>query len=299
MNDRKQQPGALRTPDIARRFDAAAAHFDKSDFVHRHAAAGLFERMSPMLVNARYIVDLGAATGNASRILARQFRKSSVLSTDLSMSMLRQAKKGRSRFSRITELRADAMHLPLRDSSVDLIFANLLMPWIDGLPGFLTEAARILRKDGLFLFSTLGPDSLAELREAWGGVDGDEHVIPFMDMHDIGDAVMRAGLREPVLDVDYLNVSWRSSKAFFDDLTHAGARNALVHRRKTLTGKKRFQNMTEGLQQLSQPAGPDQPEGTPLQLRMELIYGHAWGSEHSPASGEVRVGIDKIGRRPR
>lgn len=297
MSNPERKPGALRPRDVMRRFDRASASFSEADFVHRHAAAGLLDRMSPMRVDVKRILDVGAATGSGSRELARQFRGSRVLSVDWSGPMLARAKKSRSRFARISEIRADAMQLPLRGGVVDLVFANMLLPWIGDLPGFFAEAGRVLRKDGLFMFSTLGPDSLGELRQAWAAVDEEAHVNAFLDMHDVGDTLLKAGLREPVLDVDYLTVRWRSPKALFDDLTRSGARNSLEGRRKSLTGKGRF-----GVMQQSLPApDPDSNTGPgeALTLRLEMVYGHAWGGGPPPVPGEARIGLKDIGRRLR
>jgi len=291
VNTSGQKPGKLKPQDVTRRFDRAAVKFDAVDFVHRHAAKGLFERMSPMLVNVERVLDAGAATGSGSRALARRFPRSRVLCLDSSAYMLKRAKKKRSRFARISELRADATRLPLREGSIDLVFANMLLPWIDDLPAFFMEINRVLRKDGLFVFSSLGPDSLGELRQAWSTVDRGEHVNAFIDMHDVGDRILQAGLREPVLDVDYLSVTYRSAGALFEDLTLTGARNSLEGRRKSLTGKNRFGDMKRAL------AGPAGDKS--LVLRLELVFGHAWGSGLRSASGEFRLDVGDIGRRSR
>jgi malonyl-CoA O-methyltransferase len=291
VNTNGEKAGALGNRDVIRRFDRAAATFDNVDFVHRHAAKGLFERMSPMQLNAERILDAGTATGTASRALAAHYRQSRVFSLDASMSMLKRAKSARSRFARVTELQADATRLPLQTGSVDLVFANMLLPWIDDLPAFFAGVGRVLRKDGLFVFSTLGPDSLSELRQAWRTVDGDEHVNSFIDMHDVGDALLKAGLREPVLDVDYLTVTYRSPEDLFNDLTLTGARNSLRRRRRTLTGKHRFQDMKRAL------AGAFGNAAQPF--RLELVFGHAWGGGPRPAPGEFRVDASRIGRRSR
>ncbi|MEX2125925.1 MAG: methyltransferase domain-containing protein [Woeseia sp.] len=294
MNMDIEKPGALRHRDVCRRFDRAAATFDQVDFVHRHAAKGLFERMSPMLLNVERILDAGAATGTASRALARHYRRSHVLSLDSSMCMLKRAKRARSRFAAIAELQADAAGLPLQAGSVDLVFANMLLPWIDDLPAFFAGIGRVLRKDGLLVFSTLGPDSLDQLRQAWSAVDREEHVNAFIDMHDVGDALVKAGLREPVLDVDYLTVTYRSPEALFNDLALAGARNSLERRRQTLTGKGRFREMQRAL---AEAFG----EG-PLSLRLELVFGHAWGrgqASGQTSPGEIRFDVSQIGRRSR
>jgi malonyl-CoA O-methyltransferase len=278
--------GGLSAGALRRRFERAADTFDDADFVHRHTERGMFERMAPMTVDVRRILDVGSATGTSSRQLARTFRRSRVLSLDLSMNMLRRARRSRSRFARITELRGDALALPLKTGSVDLVFSNLLLPWVDDLPAFFGELARVLRKNGLFVFSTLGPDSFAELRDAWRGVDGDEHVNRFPDMHDVGDAAVRSGLRDPVLDVDWLTLEYRGVDALLGDLTSAGARNSLRRRRRALTGRARMEAVRRAL-----------PE--PLSVRLELVFGHAWGGGPRPPAGEYRLDVTDIGRMRR
>jgi malonyl-CoA O-methyltransferase len=149
----------------------------------------------------------------------------------------------------------------------------------------------VLRKGGLFVFSTLGPESLSELRDAWATVDNDPHVNRFADMHDIGDGLVHAGLRDPVLDTDFLNVSYRDTASLFRDLTLIGGRNSLAGRAKTLTGKGRFRNMDR---QLS-----SRFRGGLLELRLELVYGHAWGSGPRQAPGEYLIEAAQIEKRQR
>ncbi len=279
---------------MRRRFDRAAAGFAGADFVHRHAAAGLLERLAPMTFTVERVLDAGSAAGAASRELAKAWRKARIISLDLSMSMLRTARASRSRFARISELQADVAQLPIADHCIDLVFANMLLPWAIDPAGFFGEVRRVLRKEGLFAFSTLGPDSLRDLREAWAEVDAGEHVNAFPDMHDIGDLVVRSGLRDPVVDVDYLTVSYRSSEAFLRDLTAAGARNSLARRHAALTGKERFARMRSALERRFGDAG--------LPLRLELVFGHAWGSGPVPVPGrdrEYRLDVADIGRRRR
>lgn len=287
--DENRKLGALDSDDVRRRFDRAARRFDEADFVHRQAAAGLFERMSPMLLNVQRILDAGAAAGQASRALAAKFKTSRVISLDLSLEMLRQARNSHRRFSRIAELQANATRLPLVAGSIDLVFANMLLPWSDDIPALFGEIGRVLRKDGLFVFSSLGPDSLQELRQAWQAVDPHEHVNSFVDMHDLGDALVHAGFREPVLDVDYLTVVYRNCNALFRDLTASGARNSLRRRRPTLTGKGRFNDMRARLEQKFRDGA--------LPLRLELVFGHAWGGGAQYPAGEYHLDVSEIRRR--
>lgn len=279
-----------RRRDVRRRFDRAAASFDDADFVHRSTGEGLLARLAPMRIAAGRVLELGSATGTLSRQLARRFRRSRVVSLDLSFDMLKRARRKRSRFARIAELQASADAIPLQSGSVDVVVANLLLPWI-GEPGRLFgEVRRVLRKDGLFAFAALGPDSLMELREAFAG-DGAEHVLEFIDMHDLGDAMVRAGLSDPVLDVDRLTVEYAETATLFRDLTACGGRNPLAGRRATLTGRRRFERATAALE--------DRARGGPLVLTLELTYGHAWGGPAPATGGEFRVDVRELRTRRR
>jgi malonyl-CoA O-methyltransferase len=284
-------PTITRRKDLRRRLDKAAASFDDADYVHRRCFEALIERMAPLVIEPTSILDLGSATGTGSRELGRRFRRARVVSVDLSAGMLRRARGERSRFSRIREVQADAMQLPFLDGTFDLLFANLLLPWITDLPGCLAEVNRVLRTGGLFLFSTLGAGSLASLREAWAAIDPDAHVTEFADMHDVGDALMGAGLSDPVLDVDPLTVTFASAGRLYGDLSACGARNSLVGRRRSLTGTGRWRQFEALLDE-----GSDSGR---LAVQLELVYGHAWGSGRRPPGGEFHVEPATIGRRRR
>ena len=281
------ESSTLNLKDVRRRFDRAAEKFDVADFVHRSSFSGLLERLSPVKIEPTQILDLGAATGAGSRQLAKTFRKARVISYDISGAMLQIAKRKKPFLSKLTELRGDAMQLPLRTGSIDLVFANLLLPWIVDLPACFAEIARVLGKGGVFAFATLGPDSLSEIRKAWSNHGG--HVNLFPDMHDVGDALMGSGLIDPVLDVEYLTVTYRDKDALYRDLTASGARNSLLERRKTLTGTDRFREMEAALM--------DACRDGQLSLNLELVYGHAWGAGPRPQAGEYHLEPASITRR--
>lgn len=281
----------LTERDVRRRFDRAAARFDTVDFVHSVTREGLLERLMPMSVEASLVVDLGAATGSAGRLLARRFRGARIVAVDLSRDMLCIAVRKKPWFSKMSYVQARATSLPFADNSIDVVFANQLLPWIPDPAPVFAEVSRVLRADGLFLFATLGPDSLGQLRQAWAAVDDKQHVNHFIDMHDIGDAAVRAGLRDPVLDVDRMSVTYESTAAMFRDLTAMGARNSLAGRDPSLAGAHRLTAMIQSLESLAN-------DGV-LALDLELVYGHCWGSGQRPASGEFRVAPGQIGRRSR
>lgn len=275
--------------DVQRRFDRAAAHFDSADFVHDVTRRGLFERLLPLVVEAGTVLDLGCATGAACRPLQKRFRGAHIVSLDLSHRMLSLATQNRRWFSRVSYVQADAASLPFQENGFDVVFANLLLPWANDLGVALTEVSRVLRPGGVFVFSTLGPDSLLELDRAWSDRDPHAHVHRFPDMHDIGDALVQAGLRDPVLDVDRLALRYTDHRKLFTDLTNVGARNARRDRSPALTGKRRFREMVSAL---TEPTG----DGS-VALDLELVYGHCWGGEVKQVASDFRIDAAGIPRR--
>lgn len=272
--------------DIQRRFDRAAGGFDAADFVHTVTREGLIERLQPLVIEARTILDLGAATGSAGHQLRQRFRRARIVSLDLSHAMLQRARRRRSWFRRPACVQADANRLPFADGAFDLVIANQLLPWIPDPDRVFAEVARVLKQGGVFAFATLGPDSFREIGAAWAEVDGKPHVNRFADMHDIGDGLVRAGLKEPVLDVDRLSVSYENPDNLWRDLTSAGARNSLAGRAGGLVGRQRFQRMLEALRRGS--------SGAPVLLELELVYGHCWGAGPGRDPAEFRVAADHI-----
>lgn len=278
----------LKTADIRRRFDRAAAAFDDHDFVHRHTAGGLFDRLEGLVVGSNVVIDLGCATGGATPALRRRFKGATIVGVDASAEMLKGYRRRGSVLSRARAVQADASRLPFADDSVDVVFANLLLPWAPDPAAICREVSRVLREDGLFAFSTLGPDSFSELATAWGDADG--HVHRFLDMHDLGDALVRAGLRDPVLDVDRLEITYRSTADLFRDLTATGSRNCLEDRPRALMSRGTFDAMRARLEGDS---------GNGIRLQLELVYGHCWGGRVIQDAGAVRIDPDGIPIRRR
>jgi len=276
----------LDQKQIRRRFERAASSFDDADFVHAVTREGLMTRLAPLLVDAKTVVDLGAATGATSRSLEKRFKGAKLVSVDIAIEMLKRGRARKTWLAKTAFAQARAQQLPFADASVDVVFSNLLLPWIDDPTPVFSEVARVLRKGGLFAFATLGPDSLQEISRAWAAVDTAAHVNRFFDMHILGDGLVNAGLRDPVLDVDRLAVKYSSSANIFRDLTSVGGRNALRGRAPGLTGRQSFDRMTAALNGAA-------VDGK-IALDLELVYGHCWGAGPKNDPANYRIDASQI-----
>jgi malonyl-CoA O-methyltransferase len=280
---------ALPERRAARRAFDRALDFESACFIHDEARARLDERLGLVRLRPKVAVDLGCATGRGAAALAARYPSASVLAVDSSAGMLRAAAaKG---VEAVHVVGGDATALPLRGGSVDLVLANLVLPWCrpDRL---FAEAARVLTDGGALLFATLGPDSLQEIRAAFAAVDDHIHVHAAFDMQDLGDFAMAAGLAEPVLDVDRIAVTYADVAGLVRDLRAVGAVNVAGGRRRGLTGRRRWGRFVERL-----PRGGDGR----FAVTVELILGQAWGrgaaaGAKSPG-GEIRVPVSRIKHR--
>ena len=273
-----------------RAFDRVSSDFDDFDVIHSEARRRLLERLTIVRQLPQVIVDLGSATGNGSLALAQHYPDSQVIAADRSIKMLEHVSQRRRVVKHIYPMMADAQSLPIASQSVDLIFANLVLPWCS-VEAVLTEAARVLVNGGLLVFTTLGPDTLQEVRRAWRNVDEEIHVHGFMDMHDIGDLIFRAGLVEPVVDVDRLQVTHGDVKSLVNDLRACGATNVAVGRRAGLTPPSRWKHFESELLCKGQKR---------ISTTVELIFGQAWGSGKPPerglADGTVHIPVNELTR---
>ena len=289
----KETRGVFDRRVVARDFDAAAGTYDKVAVLQREVLERLLERLDVMRLQPDMILDLGSGSGNAARQLARRYRRARILQLDIAHAMLCRARRRSWRwFSRQHYIQADALALPLTSASVDFAFSSLMLQWIDDPQTVFGELRRCLRPGGLVHFASFGPDTLQELRTSWSRVDESPHVSPFIDMHNIGDALVQAGFADPVMETDYFHLTYPDCHALMRELQQLGAQNALADRRRTLTGRRRLQAMIAAYEQFRDDDGR-------LPATFEVVFGHAWVPEQpqqsrDPASGEVRVPLSTL-----
>jgi malonyl-CoA O-methyltransferase len=280
---------------VRRSFGRAAHDYDDAAVLQAQVRKELLERLDLVRIEPAVVLDLGTGTGHAAIALKRRYRTSQVVALDLAEGMLREAGRRQSLLRRFRRVCADAAALPLRDGSVDLVFSNLMLQWCDDPDRVFGECRRVLKPGGLLTFATFGPDTLVELRRAWAEADDRTHVNRFIDMHDLGDALIRSGFAEPVMDVERYTLTYPEVRDLMRDLKSIGAHNANAGRPKGLTGKGALARMVGGYESYRR-------EGR-LPATYEVVFGHAWVPVAEPrgrsVGAEVSVPVHRIGHRPK
>jgi len=247
----------------------AAPHYDSVAWLPRQVASALMEHLQPVRIQPARILDVGAGTGICSRLLARHYRRARVISMDSSTAMLRVARgRGPRWLSRRAVACGDGEALPVADRSIDLLLSSLMLPSCPAPDAVLLEFHRALKPGGLLMFSTLGPDTLQELRASWLTVDAHAHVHAFIDMHDLGDALLRAGFRDVVMDTERITGRYPDVATLMSELKRLGVSNAARGCHKSLTTPARLAAMTSEYERLR--ADEDLPAS------FEVVFGHAW-----------------------
>lgn len=281
----------LDIPWARRSFDRAAGSYDGAAVLHTQIRQEHLARLELVSLAPRVVLDAGAGTGHASRALRLRYPKSLVIALDFSESMLRSARRQQPWLRPFGRVCAAAERMPFQDGSIDLIFSNLLLQWCDPERLF-PEMRRVLKPAGLLTFTSFGPDTLRELRGAWAQADHGAHVLPFIDMHDLGDALGRHGFSAPVLDVERITLFYQSVDAVCADLKATGARNALAERSRGLTGPRKMERMRGAYEKLR-----DQGR---LPATYEVVFGHAWapaGDAPRAAPNGVRFSLAEMQRQ--
>lgn len=305
---------------LKQHFSHAAPSYDEAAILQKTVAERIDERLELTTVEAQKIADIGAGTGLLTIKLMLRYPKAELFAVDLSETMLHQARKRlikprsqaigaissflpqNDRLQGLTHkagallINADAFALPFANNSLDMITSNLMLQWCDDLDAVFKEFRRVLRPEGLLMFTTFGPDTLKELRQSWQAVDkGYEHVNLFIDMHDIGDALIRAGFGQPVMDVEHFTLTYDKPIGVLKDLKAIGATNASQGRSKGLTGKRTFFEMLEAYEQFRK-------EGK-VPATYEVVHGHAWAAPEifkgpeRDRSGLVEISLDDFSKQ--
>ena len=265
---------------VRQSFGASASTYDEHAFLQREIGGRLFERLQYIKLAPQRVLDIGSGTGYATQKLRDHYRNATLVALDLAPDMLQIARSKAASTSLVKRifgkqhdreyLCADAESLPLAAESIDLALSNLALQWCDP-EKVAKEASRVLKPQGLFMFTTFGPDTLKELRAAFKAIDDAPHVNTFPDMHDIGDILVHAGFADPVMDQEIITLTYTDLKPLLRELKGIGAHNVMPGRATGLMGRQRWQRMVDAYEGFRKDGR--------LPATYEVVYGHAWKPE--------------------
>lgn len=258
---------------IRRAFERAAGRYDQAAVLQREVADRMNERLDAMRITPRRVLDAGSGTGYGTERLRERFPHAAMIALDLAHAMLVRLRARDAWWKRwlgrsTPAVCGDIERLPLASGSVDLVCSNLTLQWCATPTRAFAEFRRVLAPGGLLIFSTFGPDTLKELRAAFAAADGYRHVNRFVDMHDLGDALIHAGFEAPVMEMEMLTLTYGEVRKLLEDLKAIGAHTVLEGRLPGLMGKRRFAAMVAAYETMRRDGR--------LPATFEVIYGHAW-----------------------
>lgn len=305
----ESDPLRLDETSVRRNFERAALGYDQAAALHREVAARMAERLGVVRITPSTILDAGCGTGEALAELQARYPDARRVGVDLAHGMAKAARaraaprpaEGKTLLSLLAGFRSapaaspwivcgDILALPLRSGSIDLVWSNLVLQWVNDPNKAFAEFHRVLAIGGLLSFTTLGPDTLRELRSAFASIDSAIHVHRFIDMHDLGDMLVHAGFADPVMDMEMLTLTYADSISLMRELKALGAANAAAGRRRGLTGPTRWRQALAELRKFC-------TDGR-WPASFEVIYGHAWKADaRFVADGRAVVRFERPSRR--
>lgn len=260
---------------VRRAFSRAASSYRAAAVLQQEVAKRLLESLDYLEDRQPQVVlDVGSGPAHATAAMKKRWPKAQVIALDLALPMLAEAKKQAGWWRPFSRVCADARALPLADNSVDVIYSNLCLQWVEDLPAVFAGFRRVLKPNGLLVCSTFAHDTLVELRQAFAQADDTSHVSHFVQIAQFGDALMMAGFRDPVLDRDMFTLTYDDLPTLMRELKAIGATNAMHNRRHTLTGRSRFAAARDAYEPMRRADGK-------LPSSWEVVYAHAW----APAPG--------------
>lgn len=262
---------------LRRSFERAASTYDRAAVLQREICGRALERLDMVRIAPAVILDAGSGTGFAAQALARRYPRATVVEFDIAPTMLQTARVRLPRWKKWIGRRrelfvcGDNEQLPIRAGTVGMFWSNLAFQWANDLPRVFSECQRVLQPGGLLTFTTFGPDTLKELRQAFAGDAGRVHVNRFYDMHDVGDMLVQAGFADPVMDMEQVTLTYADVNTLMRELKAIGAHNVATGRSRALTGRRTLDDLRRRYEELRRDGR--------LPATFEVVYGHAWKPE--------------------
>ena len=285
---------ALNKRLLRRSFEKAAAGYDAAAVLQHEVCRRMLSRLDYIKHRPAAVLDAGSGTGNVIAALRARYPHAALYALDIALAMLRRVRGAvpwwqRMRRRGVLPVCGDIEQLPLRSAAVGMVWSNLALQWVNEPPRAFAEFRRVLAPGGLLMFSTFGPDTLKELRAAYAGADRYTHVNRFVDMHDLGDMMVHAGFAAPVMDMEYMTLTYGDVRALMRDLKAIGAHNVTAGRRPGMTARATLAQVERNYEVWRRDGR--------LPATFEVVYGHAWAPQpRSTADGKTVIPIKTIAR---
>ena len=256
---------------ILKSFDAKSSSYDQYSFVQKEVSERMIQRLKFLKSKPLNILDIGCGTGYLSNLINQYLPNSNIVCMDFSYEMASQCKN---KNIKLKPLVADAEYMPFKTSTFDLVISSFTLHWCQQIEKIFSDFFRILKNYGNFMFTTVGPDTLKELRNAYKLIDNYEHINTFNDMHDYGDILLSSGFHDPVMDVERLIVEYKNFNGVLQSLRKTGASTVICNESKFTTKKS--------LKSLENHYKKNNKNGL-FPVTYEMIYGVAWkkGTQNS------------------
>lgn len=276
------------------------APLDAAQFLYGEVAQRMLSRLSYMTLQPTDILDAGCGAGHAIDPLRAKYVDMKYVGVDHSPALLATATQRHgqspSLWQRLRKkesnapvfVEADLAQTHLAPASFDLIWSNLALHWHPDPEQVINEWRRLLRPERLLMFSTFGPASFIELKQAVAQAKLNTALLDFVDMHDYGDMLLQHGFTDPVMDQETLTLTYGSAQKLLKDVYHLGGN---PHPQRRLATRAALQRLVQALESQRQMDGK-------IHLTVEVAYGHAWRTTAQQHGNEVRIPLSSIKRKP-
>jgi len=283
---------SARIETVAQQFDQRAHRIGAHDALLREVANRMLSRLEYIRLDPQRILDVGCGLGRSRNGLMARYPSAVWHGIELSAATARAGRAEQLRGAGVARLWrkpplwlvADGARLPIADQSVDLVYSNLMLHWHPAPHSVLPEWKRVLRVDGLLMFSCFGPDTLAELRNAVESALPLARPMPFVDMHDFGDMLVAGGFSTPVMDVERITLTFPTARALIDEVRALGS-NPRDDRPRAVPSGRQARHLLAAIEEQRDSSGR-------LPLTFEIAYGHAW----RPATATAKVSTVSVER---
>ncbi len=222
---------------VRRAFSSASSSYDDHAELQREVGRRLLAHLEFTKIQPESVLDIGCGTGFFTRLLAEKYKKAHIHATDISTAMVchtRDQHPKRLPWQRkYHHTVSNALSLPYKNASFDLVASNLAMQWVPDAQAMMREMRRVLKPGGLILFSTFGRRTLTELKQTLASIQT-EHtnsVLPFPDVMSLGNSLSECAVEGLVTDADLFTLTYPDTMSFIRELKGLGASASAIQKR--------------------------------------------------------------------